>query len=146
MANGSSQSRREMGGNLYAAWLIALLSTLSALFIGEVMGQAPCVLCWYQRIFMFPLAIVLGIGCFRSDSRAWIYALPLAGAGGAVAAYHSLLYGGLVPERVQPCGAGPSCSDAAMTVLGGLPLPYLSFFAFAAITLLLVRLWRKSSR
>ena len=146
MADDGSQRRREIGGSLYAAWLIALLSTLAVLFVGEVMGQVPCVLCWYQRIFMFPLSIVLGIGCFRSDSGVWVYALPLAGAGGAVAAYHSLLYGGLVPERVQPCSAGPSCSDAAMTVLGGMPLPYLSFSAFAAITLLLVRLWRNSSR
>ena len=44
---------------LFAAWLIALVSTLAALFIGEVMGQAPCVLCWFQRAFMFPLAVIL---------------------------------------------------------------------------------------
>ncbi|MGV8637645.1 disulfide bond formation protein B, partial [Pseudomonas aeruginosa] len=44
---------------LLLAWLVALVSTLSALFIGEVMGQAPCVLCWFQRAFMFPLAVVL---------------------------------------------------------------------------------------
>ena len=46
-------------GFVFAAWLVAAVSSLGALFLGEVMGFAPCVLCWYQRIFMFPLAIIL---------------------------------------------------------------------------------------
>ncbi|CUX68336.1 putative disulfide formation protein (fragment) [Agrobacterium genomosp. 5 str. CFBP 6626] len=49
----------------FGAWMVALTSTLGALFIGEVMGQAPCDLCWHQRAFMFPLAILLA-----SDGRA----------------------------------------------------------------------------
>ena len=55
---------------LYLAWLVALASTLGALFIGEVLGQTPCVLCWFQRAFMFPLAIVLGLGLWWRDGRA----------------------------------------------------------------------------
>ena len=47
---------------LFVAWLIALLATAGALFLGEVMGMVPCVLCWYQRIAMFPLVLVLGLG------------------------------------------------------------------------------------
>src|SRR3546814_13952412 len=66
---------------LFAAWSIALAATLGALFIGEVMGQRPCTLCWHQRAFMFPLAVVLAVACFRSDPQAWRYALPLAGIG-----------------------------------------------------------------
>ena len=68
---------------LIAAWIVAMAATLGALFIGEVMGQAPCVLCWYQRAFMFPLAVVLAVACFMSDARAWRYALPLAAGGSA---------------------------------------------------------------
>ncbi|KQQ86217.1 disulfide bond formation protein B [Aureimonas sp. Leaf324] len=124
---------------LYAAWVVALVATLGALFVGEVMGQAPCVLCWYQRIAMFPLAVVLGIAAFRGDRGVRVYALPLAIAGLAVAAFHALLYAGIVSEAIEPCGAGPSCASADMTIFGGLPLPYLSVSAFAAITLLLVR-------
>ncbi|WP_288254060.1 disulfide bond formation protein B [uncultured Hydrogenophaga sp.] len=52
---------------LFAAWGVALAATLGALFIGEIMGMTPCLLCWYQRIFMFPLAIVLGIAAFAND-------------------------------------------------------------------------------
>lgn len=70
---------------LYLAWLIALVSTLGALFIGEVMGKTPCVLCWYQRIAMFPLALILGIAVFLSDFSVRRYVLPLATIGGLIA-------------------------------------------------------------
>ena len=118
---------------LYVSWAVALAATLGALFIGEVLGQAPCVLCWYQRIAMFPLAVILGIACLRDDVGVWRYALPLALAGAAVALYHSGLYLGLIPEPVVPCSrSGPSCTDANMTVLG-VPLPLLSLASFSFV-------------
>ncbi|EYC50055.1 disulfide bond formation protein [Hylemonella gracilis str. Niagara R] len=122
---------------LFAAWLIALLASLVVLFVGEVMGQAPCNLCWFQRAFMFPLAIVLGVASLRADAGGWRYALPLAGAGLLVAGFHSLLYLGLIPERITPCSQGLSCTSADMTILGGLPLPMLALVAFGAIAVLL---------
>ncbi len=123
---------------LAAAWVVALLASLGALFVGEVMGQAPCVLCWFQRAFMFPLAIVLAVAVHASDVRVSRYALPLAGVGWAVALYHSLLYLGLIAEPVRPCGAGPSCSSAHMVIFGGVPLPLLSLGAFTAVAVLLI--------
>lgn len=123
---------------LFAAWLVALISTLSALFVGEVMGQEPCLLCWYQRTFMFPLAIILGIAAARGDSTIWRYALPLSGTGWLLALYHNLLYFAVIPEAIKPCGAGPSCAGANMTVLGGLPLPSLSLAAFTLLIILLL--------
>lgn len=123
---------------LLIAWVVALLASAGALFIGEVMGQQPCLLCWYQRVFMFPLALLLGIACFRSDPSAWIYALPLSLLGAASATYHVLVFYGVVAESMQPCTReGPSCSGAAMTVFGVIPLPLLSLGAFAAIALCL---------
>ncbi|MDU9390525.1 disulfide bond formation protein B [Pseudomonas sp. zfem002] len=126
------------GFQLFAAWLLALISTLLVLFIGEVMGQEPCVLCWYQRAFMFPLVIVLGVAAARSDLDAWRYALPLAAAGWLAALYHNLLYFGVIPEAVKPCGAGPSCSGADMTLFGSLPLPSLSLAVFTLLIILLL--------
>lgn len=123
---------------LFGAWLVAVASTGGALFIGEVLGQAPCDLCWFQRAFMFPLAVILGVAMLVGDRVAWRYGVPLAAIGGAVAAYHSLLYADVIAEPIRPCTAtGPSCTDAAMTVLG-LPIPYLSLAAFAAVGALLV--------
>ena len=123
---------------LFIAWIVAVAASLSALFIGEVVGQAPCSLCWHQRAFMFPLAILLAVACFRSDAGAWLYALPLAAIGMAIAGFHSLLYAGFIPEGIQPCSQGPSCASADMTILGMLPLPYLSLAAFLAIAVALI--------
>jgi len=126
---------------LFAAWSVAGVATLGALFIGEVIGQVPCVLCWYQRIAMFPLALMLGVAAYRSDLAVWRYALPLSGIGLCIAIYHSLMYAGVLPSPIVPCSAGPSCSGDGMFVLG-LPLPFRSTVVFAAITVLLVPLAR----
>lgn len=129
---------------LILAWLVALSATLGALFIGEVMGQAPCNLCWFQRAFMFPLAIVLMVSCLVGDFRVGRYALPLAAIGWLVALYHVLLFGGVIPEEIKPCGAGPSCSSADTIILGWLPIPALSLTAFTAIIVLLFLVRRRS--
>lgn len=129
---------------LYGAWLVALTATLGALFVGEVMGQAPCVLCWYQRVAMFPLPILLGVAAWRSDAGIWHYALPLSLTGLAVATWHSLLYVGVLPAVIEPCGLGLSCTDTNMALWGAIPLPILSAIAFAAISLLLTLVARAS--
>lgn len=121
---------------LYSAWFVSLAATLGALFIGEVLGQTPCVLCWYQRIAMFPLAWLLGVACLTNDHQVGRYALPLALIGAGIALWHSLLYAGIVKEALVPCQKnGPSCTDSAMLTFSGLPIPYLSFVCFAAIVL-----------
>lgn len=130
---------------LFLAWLVALASTLGVLFIGEIMGQEPCVLCWYQRAFMFPLTVVLAVACYLSDSAVWRYGLPLAVFGWAIAAYHTLLVAGVVSEGLVPCGEGTSCTSADMTIFGFVPIPLLSVGAFSAIIVLLF-LVRKGSR
>ncbi len=123
---------------VFSAWLVALAASLGALFIGEVMGQLPCNLCWYQRAFMFPLVIILAVASFNGDSGGWRYGLPLTAIGALIAGFHSLTYAGLLPTAIQPCGEGPSCSSADMTIFGGLPLPYLSLVAFLGIAALLI--------
>lgn len=128
---------------LLCAWLLALISTIAVLFVGEVMGQEPCVLCWFQRAFMFPLVLVLGAACCVSDTGVWRYALPLAVMGWLIALYHNLLYFGLISESIQPCGAGPSCSGADMTILSGVPLPSLSLGVFSLLILLFVLIRRR---
>ena len=83
--SGKSSAPQAEWALLFSAWVIALAASLGALFIGDVLGQEPCNLCWYQRIAMFPLALVLGIACLYNDFSIRRYALPLAIAGGAVA-------------------------------------------------------------
>lgn len=130
---------------LFAAWLVALLSSLAVLFVGEIMGQAPCNLCWFQRAFMFPLAIVLGLAALRTDTEVWRYGLLLAVGGMLVAGFHSLLYLGVIPERIAPCSKALSCTSADMTILGGLPLPIMALTAFGAIAALLLMTRNRTS-
>ena len=129
---------------LLLAWLLALTATAAALFLGEVMGMAPCVLCWYQRIAMFPLVAVLGMACYGADRRGAVYALPLALAGAGLAAYHTLLVAGLVPKAWIPCGPGVSCADQKLEILNAIQIPWLSLAAFVAIASLLVVYLRKT--
>lgn len=144
MTESESRSGTVCSGILLGAWVIALVSSLGALFIGEVLGQTPCVLCWYQRAFMFPLAVVLGVASYRMEFAVWRYALPLAAIGGLIAAYHSALYAGVIPTPLVPCGAGSSCTDTGMTIFGGVPIPYLSLAAFIAIASLLWSVQRRT--
>lgn len=127
---------RNVERRIFAAWGISLAATLGALFIGEVLGQTPCVLCWYQRIAMFPLVLILGAGLYVGTPSAGFYAKLLAWPGLLVALWHTGLYYRIIPESIKPCGDGPSCTDAKMTILQ-VPIPLLSLAAFAAILILL---------
>jgi len=130
---------------LFLAWLIALVSSLAVLFIGEVLGQAPCDLCWYQRVFMFPLPVILGIAVWRSDWKIWCYGAPLATTGLLIAIYHTLLYAGFIPAPIVPCTvSGPSCTGESMLIFG-LPIPGLAVVAFSMILVLLLAL-RKANK
>jgi len=123
---------------VFMAWLVATASTLGALFLGEVMGYAPCVLCWYQRIAMFPLVLVLAAGLFPFDPRVVRYALPLAVAGWLLAAFHLALVAGWIPESIKPCQQGVPCSEVQVTWLGFVTIPLLSVIAFSIIAGLLL--------
>ncbi len=128
---------------LFAAWLIALLATAGALFLGEVIGMTPCVLCWYQRIALFPLVVILGLGLLEADGRSIRYAWPFAWAGWGLAVYHCAVFWGVVIEGLVPCGKGGSCADAEVQVAGVVPIPLLSAIAFTGI---LALLWVASRR
>ena len=123
---------------LFGAWVIASVSTLGAIFVSEVMGHPPCVLCWYQRICMFPLAVILALGLFPFDARVIRYTLPLAAAGAVAALFHVLLLAGVIPEDMKPCTQGVPCTDVPIQFLGFLTLPLLSLIAFGAIVGLMI--------
>ena len=124
---------------IFSAWLIAAVSTLGSLFFSEVMELIPCVLCWYQRISLFPLAIILLIGLFPLDKKVVNYALPLAIIGLIFTVYHCLLFFGVIPENLQPCSQGVSCTDDNMELFGFLPIPLLGLIAFLMIIILLLK-------
>jgi disulfide bond formation protein DsbB len=123
---------------LFFAWLIATVSTLTALFLGEIMGYTPCVLCWYQRIAMFPLVLILAAGLFPFDPRVLRYSLPLAVTGWLLAMFHWGVASGVIAESMTPCSKGVPCSVEQIVWFGFLTLPMLSVFAFSGIIALLL--------
>ncbi len=137
---------RDLGwGFLFAAWLMATVSALGSLFFSEVMELPPCSLCWYQRIFMFPLPIILLRGLFPFDVQVVRYALPIAAVGWGIALYHTLLQLGVIPETVAPCRQGVSCSSAQLELFGLVSIPMLSLLAFSAVVaaLWILRRWSR---
>jgi disulfide bond formation protein DsbB len=123
---------------IFGAWLVAGASTLGALFFGEIMQLPPCVLCWYQRIFMFPLALALPLGLFPLDRKVLRYGLALAVPGWGFAAFHQLRVAGVIPESIKPCTRGVPCSETVIEWFGFLTIPLLSLVAFSTIIALLV--------
>jgi disulfide bond formation protein DsbB len=101
------------------------------------------VLCWYQRIFIYPLVLIFGVGLFSFDAGVVKYSLPLAIAGLLVALYHTLLYWGIIPKSIQPCSEGVPCTEKYIELLGFLSIPFMSFLAFTVIIALLVILKRR---
>lgn len=123
---------------IFICWMIASVASLGSLFFSEIMELPPCALCWYQRIFMFPLVIILMRGLFPFDKSVIKYALPLAIAGWIFAFYHYLVYSGFIPENMQPCGQGVSCSETYIDVFGFLTIPMLSLISFSILVALLL--------
>lgn len=122
---------------LYFIWSIAIIGTLGSLYFSEVMHLPPCVLCWYQRICLYPLAVIIGIGIYRKDQHLPYYVLPLSIVGFCIALYHNLLYYRILPESAAPCSAGVSCTIKLIEWFGFITIPLLSLIAFTLITLLI---------
>ncbi|MFO7541659.1 MAG: disulfide bond formation protein B [Thiobacillus sp.] len=131
---------------VFLAWLLATVSTLGALFLGEVMGYTPCQFCWYQRIAMFPLVFILAAGLFPFDPKVVRYALPLAMGGWLLAVFQMGLVTGLIPESIQPCQQGIPCSEVQVTWFGFINIPLMSVLAFSTIIALLVMAHFKGSK
>jgi len=115
------------------AFAVATVATIGSLYYSQVADFVPCELCWYQRICMYPLVVVLGIGWWRRDPTASWYALPLAVVGAGIAGYHVLI------ERYPSLGAGLRCSvEAPCTVpwfreFGWVTIAVMSLAGFLAV-------------
>ena len=129
---------------IFSCWLIATAATLGSLFFSEVMGLKPCVLCWYQRIFMYPLVVIFLVGLLPVDRAVFRYAFPTAIIGWCFAVYHYLVYSGYIPENLQPCSKDASCAEINLELFGLLTIPMMSILSYTAIIVLLVMFRRRT--
>jgi len=146
MAKTDQKNNTQTAWNLlFIAWVMITVATLASLFFSEVMNVPVCELCWYQRIAMYPLVLVLAIGLFPFDPRVVHYAGALVTVGWFIALYHVLLTAGIIPENMQPCVQGIPCSETHIALLGFLSIPVLSLLTFTLIGILLIYVHRMNS-
>lgn len=128
---------------LLACWLISLIATLGSLFFSEIMEFVPCSLCWYQRIAMYPLVLLLGIALWKEHKDVVIYALPLSLIGTLLAIYHLGVQYEIIPETASPCVQGVPCSAMYINWLGFITIPFLSLIGFSLINFFLWKIYRE---
>jgi disulfide bond formation protein DsbB len=122
---------------VFVAWIVAIVTTLGSLYYSEHAGYLPCELCWYQRILMYPLVIVLGVGWLRRDAKVWMTAAPFVVIGAPLSLYHWLV------ERVPSFAETSSCSIVAPCTapyfekLGFVTLAWMCLSSFLLIGTLL---------
>lgn len=129
---------------LWLAFAVALVSTLGSLYLSEVAGFVPCTLCWYQRIAMYPLALLLGIATVRGDIAVRRYAVPLAGIGALIAAYHVALQR-LPGLPSGSCSLDVPCSAIYVERFGFVTIPVMALIGFVAIAVTLTILAPKET-
>ncbi|GGH85248.1 disulfide bond formation protein DsbB [Pullulanibacillus pueri] len=121
---------------LYFAWVVAMVATLGSLYFSEIAHFMPCELCWFQRICMYPLSVILGIACFRNDRKIAVYVLPLTLIGSLFSIVHILEQKLGVFTRV--CTEGVPCSGEYIHWFGFMTIPMLALIAFLLISVAMI--------
>lgn len=126
------------GYTLYMAWIVAVTATLGSLYFSEIRGFIPCELCWYQRILMYPLSIILGIAAYTNETVLRKYVLPLSIIGGCISIFHYMEQ--KIPgfAAIKPCTNGVPCSAQYINWFGFVTIPFLALIAFILITVLMI--------
>ncbi len=120
----------------YAIWTISTLSVFGSLYFSEIMHLAPCKLCWWQRICMYPIAVIMSVAILKKDKKAFMYVLPLSIFGSLLAFYHTLLQAGIIKETLISCtiDGAVSCANKQINWFGFMTIPFMSMVAFLGIT------------
>lgn len=126
------------GYTLYLAWIVAVTATLGSLYFSEIRGYIPCELCWYQRILMYPLSIILGIAAYTNETKLRKYVLTFSIIGGSISIFHYMEQ--KIPgfAAIKPCTSGVPCSAQYINWFGFVTIPFLALIAFILITILMI--------
>lgn len=124
----------------HLAWTPALVATIGSLYFSEVAGLIPCTYCWYQRILMYPLVILILVGIVKKDELLPNYVLPLSVLGILMAAYHYMTQWGLFSESTA-CAATTPCSLRYINWFGFVTIPFMALIAFIFVTIFMGLTW-----
>lgn len=124
-------------GALTLAWLVALVATLGSLYFSEVANYTPCKLCWYQRIAMYPMALILGIAALNRDLNVRRYVIPMLAVGSAISIYHYVLQRWPNLETAS-CDPTAPCTATYVWKFHYISIPFMALSGFALIAVLLL--------
>jgi disulfide bond formation protein DsbB len=130
---------------LLIAWIASIVSMVGSLFFSEVMKFVPCNFCWYQRILMYPLVILLGVAFYQQDHKVTRYVLPLSIMGIIVSGYHYALQKIPALKAFEVCTSGVPCSGQYINWLGFITIPLLAFVGFTTITICMLWMRKQSN-
>lgn len=131
---------------LYFAFAVSLMATAGSLFFSVVMHLPPCNLCWWQRICMYPLVYILGLGIIVNDQQVARYAIGPAVFGWIIALYHNLIYFDIISPDIIPCTSGVSCTSKQIEWFGFLSIPLMSFWAFSLLIVFLILAFKNKEK
>jgi disulfide bond formation protein DsbB len=123
------------GAALWLAALVAVVCTLGSLYFSEIAHYTPCDLCWFQRICMYPLSVILVVAAWRRDGRIWPYVVVQAAVGTVIATYHTQLQA--FPTQHSFCPTTVPCTIRYVWEFGFVSLPFMALSGFVFILLML---------
>nr|WP_295974055.1 disulfide oxidoreductase [uncultured Bacillus sp.] len=129
---------------LFTAWAASVIAMFGSLFFSEIRQFEPCELCWYQRILMYPLTVLLGIAVVKKDYKISIYSMVLSIIGGGISLYHYLIQKvPFISETAPACGRIP-CTGQYINWVGFITIPFLALVAFITIFICSLLIWKRS--
>ena len=123
---------------IWLAWLVALVASVGSLLYSEVIGFEPCRLCWFQRIAMYPMALILLVGALRREATVKFYALPLSLVGLGISVWHYLIQTFPTLSEGAACDPSVPCSAKYVDVFGFVSIPFMAGAGFTLISVLLL--------
>lgn len=125
-------SIKKIDNLFFSSWIISIIATFGSLYFSEIRQFEPCELCWFQRILMYPLTILLGIAYVRKDWKMSLYASVFSCIGGLISLYHYLIQKVPALSQVDFCGR-VSCTGEYINWFGFVTIPFLALTAFILI-------------
>ncbi|PLR77557.1 disulfide bond formation protein B [Bacillus sp. V3-13] len=131
---------------LFISWAASVIAMFGSLYFSEIRQYEPCVLCWYQRILMYPLTIILGIAVVKKDYKIALYSMVMSGVGACISLYHySIQKIPFMTDSAVSCGRIP-CTGQYINWLGFITIPFLALTAFTIIFVLSLLIWKQNRR
>lgn len=129
---------------LFTAWAASVIAMFGSLFFSEIRQYEPCVLCWYQRILMYPMVIILGIAVVKKDYRISFYTMFMSAIGACISLYHySLQKISFFADNAPACGRVP-CTGQYINWFGFVTIPFLALIAFSIIFICSLLIWKQT--